>query len=405
MKKLMAIFLSCIMILTGCNGFSTSGNTSESSEVKSPMEQKDSEAIGLKEQEMEFSDLSDSDLLEYVEENVYFELVETLNSEEYFVDNVSAIYVSKEYLEEREYNSQMNIYFGYTLEELDEFFQGERYIFTRGNDGQTTVCAFEKYDDTYEQVIKNVATGAGVILLCVTVSLVSGAVEAPAISMIFAASAKSGTVMALSTGIFSAFTEGVVTGYQTGDFDKAIREAALAGSESFKWGAIMGAFKGGVSQTMALRGATLNGLTMNEAAQIQKEAGLPLEFIKSFHSMEEYGVYKNAGLECIKVNGQWAYTQTIDWDFVDDKQGRTNAERVAVGLAPLDSTGKPYELHHVGQKSDSPLAILTNEQHHKNHSVLHTNTGSEASKINRSAFNKQKKEFWKSYLAMTQNIG
>ena len=62
-------------------------------------------------------------LLPYLEDSIYSELVTALNSEDYFVENVNAIYISKEYLEEVAYNSQENIYFGYTLSELDSYFQ------------------------------------------------------------------------------------------------------------------------------------------------------------------------------------------------------------------------------------------------------------------------------------------
>ena len=160
--------------------------------------------------------------------------------------------------------------------------------------------------------------------------------------------------------MFSGVSAGVVKGIETGDLNESMKAAALAGSEGFKWGAISGTIAGGAGEAIALKGATLNGLTMNEAALIQRESKLPLEFIKNFHSMDEYTVLKNAGLTLSKVNGRMALTQNIDWDFIGDiEDGRTNAQRVIDGLAPLDQLGKPYELHHIGQMSDSPLAILT----------------------------------------------
>ena len=55
-------------------------------------------------------------------------------------------------------------------------------MFTLGDDGDTIVTAFEAYDDTYEKVIKNVAIGTGVILICVTVSIVSEGFGVPAVS-------------------------------------------------------------------------------------------------------------------------------------------------------------------------------------------------------------------------------
>ena len=161
-----------------------------------------------------------------------------MDSDEYFVENVSAIYISQEYIDELAYNSQANIYFGYTLQELSEQFQGKKYVFTLGDDGSTIVTEFEEYDDTYDRALKNVAIGTGVILVCVTVSLVTGGLGAPAVSMIFAASAKTGTVMALSGGAMGGISAGIVTGVQTGDMEQALKAAALAGSEGYKWGAI-----------------------------------------------------------------------------------------------------------------------------------------------------------------------
>ena len=81
-----------------------------------------------------------------------------------------------------------------------------------------------------------------------------------------------------------------------------------------------------------------------------------------------------------------------------DSDGRTNIERINKGLNPIDSTGASYEVHHIGQKPDSPYAILTKEQHKKYYSVLHKNTGTEVTQIDRTEFNADKKVFWKKYL-------
>lgn len=400
MKRLIALILVCAL-LTGCTPQTNSDGIQE--ETTAPATSQPESSYSFTEEEPpEFSDLNDVNLLPYLEDSIYSELVTALNSEDYFVENVNAIYISKEYLEEVAYNSQENIYFGYTLSELDSYFQGTRYVFTLGDDGQTVVTEFQKYDDTYDQILKNVAIGTGVILVCVTVSIVTYGAGAPAVSMIFAASAKPGTIMALSSGVFSGVSAGVVKGIETGDLNESMKAAALAGSEGFKWGAISGTIAGGAGEAIALKGATLNGLTMNEAALIQRESKLPLEFIKSFHSMDEYTVLKKGGLTLSKVNGRMALTQNIDWDFIGDiEDGRTNAQRVIDGLAPLDQSGKPYELHHIGQMSDSPLAILTNLQHKSNYSVLHANTGSTASNIDRNLFAKQKQDFWKALLEMS----
>lgn len=70
--------------------------------------------------------------------------------------------------------------------------------------------------------------------------------------------------------MFSGVSAGVVKGIETGDLNESMKAAALAGSEGFKWGAISGTIAGGAGEAIALKGATLNGLTMNEAALIQK---------------------------------------------------------------------------------------------------------------------------------------
>ena len=351
--------------------------------------------------ESHFARLNDPTLLPYVEDSIYANLVEQLGSEQYFVEKVEAVYISKEYLEEVAYNSQSNLYFGYTLADLDEQFQGKKYVFTLGDNGQTVVKEMDILgEDVYNKVIKNVAVGTGVILVCVTVSVLTAG-TAPAVSLIFAASAKTGSIVALSSGPLSGVVAGAVTGITTKDMDKAIEAAALKGSEGFKWGAIGGALSGGVSEFSMLKDATLNGLTMNEAAFIQQDSGMPLDVIKQLRSMDQYNILKDAGLETKMVNGKMALVRNIDLNIVDEF-GHTNLERMMSGLSPLDPDGLPYELHHVGQQMDSTLAILTRSEHRlgDNHLIWHL--FGEESQINRAAFDKQRIEFWKSVATMIQ---
>ena len=137
--------------------------------------------------------------------------------------------------------------------------------------------------------------------------------------------------------------------------NEAMEAAALAGSEGFKWGAISGAISGGTREAFALKAATRSGLTMNEAAIIQQESGLPMDVISQLHSMDEYLVYKDAGLKPVMVNGRTALVQNIDLNYVStlpDGSEVTNLVRMQRGYAPLDpTTGKAYQLHHIGQKS------------------------------------------------------
>lgn len=405
MKRFLALLL-VLALLTGCTPKSTKDaptSTTIATTVTSA-----TEPIGKANVVPNFTGLSDTSLHTYLEDMVYTELVAGLKNEDYFVENVAVTYISKEYLEEIAYNSKENIYFGYSLSSLNEQFQGTRYIFSLGDNGETIVKEFEEYDDTFDQVLRNVAIGTGVILLCVTVSVVSGGAGAPAVAMIFAASAKTGAIAALSTGVVSGLAEGIVTGIETGDFDESLKAAALAGSAGFKWGAITGSIAGGATETVkytnamkALKGVPLNGLTTQQAAAIQMETGYPISIIKQFHNMDEFLVYKNAGLHSQMVGDRLALVKDIDLNFKSDLSGSqvTNLERMRLGYAPIDpATGKAYQLHHIGQKSNATLAVLTEAEHQGNASIL--NIVGKETEIERNAFATIRKHFWMDFAAL-----
>lgn len=187
-----------------------------------------------------FTSLSDPSLLQCVEDTIYAGLVDQFESEDYIIENVRAIYISQEYLEELAFNSKSNIFFGYTLEELDAQFQGKRYVFTLGDNNETVVEEFTAYDNTYERVIKNVAVGTGVILVCATVTVVTAGAGLTTVSGFFAISTMGATVESLVGAGFGGIFAGTIEGIRTGDFDSALKAGALAASEGFKWGAISG---------------------------------------------------------------------------------------------------------------------------------------------------------------------
>lgn len=296
-RRIIAVLLSCFLLLSACSSTNTANNSTTNALQETQATQADikpedkSETVAddiqdgkpetgatpenetvdettdeyvEEEQIPDFYGMNDPALLQYIEDTVYVGLVSEFNSEDYVIENVDAIYYSEDYLQEAAYNSKSNIFFGYTLAELDEQFQGERYVFTLGDDGKTIVTPFEDYDDTYNKVIRNVAIGTGVILVCVTVTVVTGEVGAAPVSMIFAVAAKTGSIMALSSGGISAVAAGVITGIQTQDKEQVIKAAALQGSESFKWGAIFGVILGGLSEANSLRNAAKSSQAIDE---------------------------------------------------------------------------------------------------------------------------------------------
>ncbi|QOL34037.1 hypothetical protein [Bifidobacterium lemurum] len=237
-KRIIAAVLCSVLMLAGC------GSADTASEEKSSIEPNIEQEV----QSLNFSGLGDVKLLQYVEDSVGATIDNELD-DDYRIESVSASYVSKEYLEELEYNSKENVYFGYTLSELDEQFQGERYVFTLDDDGKTKVEAFQAYDDTFNKAVQNIAIGTGVIFVAATVSVLTAGTST-AVSVVFAASAKSATSVALSSGVLGGAFEGAMTYIQTGDINDSLKAAASSGSEAFKWGAIGGVITGGASKAL-----------------------------------------------------------------------------------------------------------------------------------------------------------
>lgn len=72
--------------------------------------------------DVSFKKLSDPNLLGYVEDSLTAEIAACFESDDYIVEDVAAVYISQEYLDELAFNSQMNVFYGYSLADLDAQF-------------------------------------------------------------------------------------------------------------------------------------------------------------------------------------------------------------------------------------------------------------------------------------------
>jgi len=123
----------------------------------------------------------------------------------------------------------------------------------------------------------------------------------------------------------------------------------------------------------------LNSLTLEEKSLIFQETGWSDEIIDCIRSREEYEIYKNADLIEVKVNDRSCLIKKdFDSEYISyDRNGnpKTNRELMAEGKSPYDyKTGEKLELHHMGQKHDSPLVELCEKSEHgDNHGILHDN--------------------------------
>jgi len=395
MKRIISLFLLLAFVFTGCSNSYVATESVNDSGVSSSAEDTEDTSV-TEESAIDLSNYSDPETLNYIEESLYIDLVDDMSSlGDYYVEEVRATYVSQEYLDELEYNSQPNVYFGYRLEDIDQVFGGERYVFTLGDNGQTTIKTYNAYDREFEKILYNVATGTGVILVCVVVSVVSGPI-CPTMSLIFAEAAKSSSVFALTEGTLSASIAGTFKAIETGDMDQAVKAALVSGSEGYSSGAILGSVTGGTSQALKIvniaRHYPDSFLTATQIAQLQRKSKLPLDIIANIQTQAEYDAFMNAGLEYYKVGSRLSLIRRdIDLKYIDPAAGgKTNLQLMLEGKAPFDpATGLKYELHHIGQHMDSPLAILTDQEHSSFSHLI------KESEINRNVFDGQRQQFWK----------
>lgn len=130
----------------------------------------------------------------------------------------------------------------------------------------------------------------------------------------------------------------------------------------------------------------------------------------AIQSPEEAEIYRRAGLKEARIGGRPALIRhDIDWSDYSIRRNTwlrnkladydkwaeyNNADLIGEGFPPRDRNGDPYELHHIGQRQDSPFAELTWAEHmgDGNNVILHQ-MGKE-SEIDREAFEAEKSAYW-----------
>lgn len=91
--------------------------------------------------------------------------------------------------------------------------------------------------------------------------------------------------------------------------------------------------------------------------------------------------------------------EDFDFDYVD-ANGKTNLERMQKGRVPIGKDGIYVELHHLIQREKGEIAEISGKVHRENHKLLHINPSSIPSGINRAAFRKLRKAYWKRRAAL-----
>ena len=149
------------------------------------------------------------------------------------------------------------------------------------------------------------------------------------------------------------------------------------------------------------------GLSVEDKERIKVETGWSDEIVDNIKNVDEAQVYIDANLK--EVNGNLE-RQDIDWtqkipedriermrslygdDVAERWKDKTNLDLIKEGKAPYGPDGKQINLHHIGQKADSPLAELTDTEHKTYDGVLHDKT--KDSEIDRTVFRDERQKYW-----------
>jgi A nuclease of the HNH/ENDO VII superfamily with conserved LHH len=113
-----------------------------------------------------------------------------------------------------------------------------------------------------------------------------------------------------------------------------------------------------------------------------------------FRTTQEVSVYTRTGLQEVKIRDYSCLQLKIDPNRCD-AMGRSNMERTAAGRAAIDENGDPVNLHHIGQKENSPLAELPDRVHKEFDSVLHDKSISTEVHGDGSNWNVERAQYWK----------
>lgn len=151
-------------------------------------------------------------------------------------------------------------------------------------------------------------------------------------------------------------------------------------------------------------------LSLTEQLSLRLRTGWSSEILDAIRSKEEADIYIRAGLKEAQIGGRKALIRSdIDWSDYSilrnkwlrnkladyDKWAEyNNADLIGEGFPPRDQNGDPYELHHIGQRQNSPFAELTWAEHmgDGNNVILHQ-MGKE-SEIDREYFDTEKSAYW-----------
>lgn len=150
----------------------------------------------------------------------------------------------------------------------------------------------------------------------------------------------------------------------------------------------------------------------NSYTDLQKyieERGLVTSNVRLFiRSYEEVKYYEKHNYHEVKWETGSALIIDINPDYYCKTEGKTNREIIAAGGSPVvpQNEGYKFHLHHIGQQSESPFAIIPEYDHNSIalYSIFHRGKSS-AKDLHDKSYEEQKHNFWKAYLKYYDQYG
>lgn len=122
---------------------------------------------------------------------------------------------------------------------------------------------------------------------------------------------------------------------------------------------------------------------------------------------DEIKYYENKNYREVEWDGFSYLIIDINPDYICKSTGKTNRQLIEAGEAPVvpNDEDNSYVLHHVGQKIDSPLAIIPARDHNiTSYRVFHQESSDEGD-LHGPEFTVRKNVFWNTFLAKYDKYG
>ncbi len=122
---------------------------------------------------------------------------------------------------------------------------------------------------------------------------------------------------------------------------------------------------------------------------------------------EEALYYKNHRYREVVINNRHALIIDINPEYFCKSLGKTNREIIMEGKSPVlpNDEDNIFELHHIGQRKNSPFAIIPQKDHNSSKMSQYFHSNSCGEDLHGSDFNSEKREFWKGYLKLYDENG